>query len=73
MFKKREPITQADRDYNNRHDPSVQKARVDACLDADLSAWETNFMVSIEAQLKAGRELSEKQAEVLERIYNERT
>lgn len=34
-----------------------------------LSAWEIDFVESVELQLKANRQLSEKQVEILERIY----
>jgi len=35
-----------------------------------LSEWETDFFISIEAQVKRGRSLSEKQVESLTRIYD---
>lgn len=39
----------------------------------NLSTWETDFAESIRVQLSLGRRLSEKQAEILERIYAEKT
>lgn len=38
-----------------------------------LTTWETDFVESLAEQLGAGRYLSEKQAEILERIYSEKT
>lgn len=39
----------------------------------NLTAWEEEFIGSLRAQLSAGRQLSERQVEVLERIYAEKT
>ncbi len=39
----------------------------------NLSVWETDFVESIDLQLRGGRSLSERQAEILERIYSEKT
>lgn len=39
----------------------------------NLTAWEQQFLASIEERLDEGWNLSEKQAEVLERIYAEKT
>ena len=68
-FKKREPMTHADKDYNKRHDPQVQQDWIDRCKDSILSAWEMDFIDSIENQIQCGRTLSEKQIKILERIY----
>jgi thiaminase len=38
-----------------------------------LTSWETDFIDSIQARLISGRTLTERQAEVLERIYAEKT
>ena len=38
-----------------------------------LSDWELNFIMSIKRQLEEGRNLSIKQMEILERIYEEKT
>lgn len=38
-----------------------------------LSDWELNFIMSIKRQLEEGRQLSIKQTEVLDRIYEEKT
>ncbi len=38
----------------------------------NLTAWEGDFAESIDSQLSLGRSLSERQAEILERIYSER-
>ena len=39
----------------------------------NLSPWEEDFIASIREQVGRGRELSEKQIEIVERIYTERT
>lgn len=39
----------------------------------NLSPWEEDFIASIREQLGRGRKLSEKQLEIVERIYTERT
>ena len=39
----------------------------------NLSAWERSFMESITDQFERSGRLSEKQAEILERIYAEKT
>ena len=39
----------------------------------NLSVWEDTFISSIRRQLAMGRTLSEKQADILERIYAENT
>lgn len=39
----------------------------------DLSEWETEFIESVGRQVQAGRELSDKQDEVLERIWKKAT
>lgn len=39
----------------------------------NLSTWEEDFITSIREQLDQGRRLSERQAEILERIYAEKT
>lgn len=41
--------------------------------EESLTEWELNFINSIEGQLSQGRILSQKQAEILERIYAEKT
>lgn len=41
--------------------------------DIDLSEWETEFVESIGRQVAAGRELTDKQDEVLERIWKKVT
>lgn len=38
-----------------------------------LTSWETDFVDSVENQLYSGRQLSQKQEEILERIYAEKT
>lgn len=72
-FKRKEPITQADRSYNTRNDIAVQLEWVDKITGNDpakYTSWEIEFIESVEEQLKGGRKLSEKQSEILERIYN---
>ena len=39
----------------------------------NLSPWEEDFIASIRDQVERGRDLSEKQLEIVERIYTERT
>lgn len=39
----------------------------------NLTAWETDFIESLREQVDRGRTLSERQAEILERIYAEKT
>jgi hypothetical protein len=44
------------------------------CLDqGNLTKWEDSFCVSLVDQLDRGRTLTERQAEILERIYTEKT
>lgn len=38
-----------------------------------LSSWETDFIESIGLWLRSGRQLTQKQAEILERIYADKT
>ena len=38
-----------------------------------LSDWETSFIESIGGQLNNNRQLTQRQAEILERIYSEKT
>jgi hypothetical protein len=38
-----------------------------------LSDWERGFVDSLDEQLDGGRDLSERQAQSLERIYSEKT
>lgn len=38
-----------------------------------LTSWETDFIESIGGRLAFGSNLSERQAEILERIYTEKT
>lgn len=57
-------------------DKEVYHSWVNAILDEaqdELSDWENTFVDSIADQLIAGRNLSEKQANILERIYSEKT
>lgn len=54
----------------------VYKSWVDAIMDEasdKLNSWETEFIESIGTQLLAQRNLSIKQANILERIYTEKT
>jgi len=58
-------------------DPKQQKSREEylvACLreeanDPKFTDWERNFITSLVRQVGLGRELSEKQKEVLERLW----
>lgn len=47
-----------------------------AAVEADgvnLSPWEEEFVASLREQVDKGRRLSDRQAEILERIYAQRT
>lgn len=39
----------------------------------NLTPWEEDFVASLEAQRRNGRKLTDRQAEILERIYSEKT
>jgi hypothetical protein len=39
----------------------------------NLTKWEQEFVESVDEQRTSGRRLSERQAEILERIYSEKT
>ena len=56
--------------------PNDMIEAIETCVKLDdkfeLSEWEENFVISVGDQLKKGRNLSEKQLERLESIY-ERT
>jgi hypothetical protein len=56
-------------------DPSEWDRWLDAIISrgVNLTTWEEEFVESVERQRELGRMLSEKQAEILERIYSERT
>jgi hypothetical protein len=54
---------------------SIYQDWVDSILEEasdDLNEWESNFIESVNNQLKYN-DLSQKQAEILERIYSEKT
>lgn len=54
----------------------VYESWADAIMDEaqhELNQWEFDFVVSIKMQLTNSRQLSQKQAEILERIYTEKT
>lgn len=54
----------------------VYQAWVDALKDESserLSFWEIGFIESINEQLSRGRNLTERQADTLEKIYSEKT
>lgn len=54
----------------------VLQSWIDAIKDEasdSLTDWETDFIDSIENQLEARSHLSEKQEEILERIYAQKT
>jgi uncharacterized membrane-anchored protein len=47
---------------------------IDQCLECDrLTEWEEEFVTSVKEQLEKKGSLSEKQVEILERIYADRT
>lgn len=57
-------------------DPEILRSWVDAIMEEasdKLSSWEIDFVESIDRQLRGGRVLSQKQEEILERIYAEKT
>lgn len=39
----------------------------------ELTEWEEDFVESVRGQLQKGRELSDRQIEILERIYTQKT
>lgn len=43
------------------------------CHGKDITPWEQNFTKDVQRQLVARRVLSQRQAEILERIYVEKT
>ena len=51
------------------------EAMINDCADHEsrLTTWEADFIVSLQDRLGAERELSERQAEVLEKIWNKVT
>jgi hypothetical protein len=54
----------------------IYKRWIDAILEEasdDLSKWEEDFLESLQARLDFHKDLTERQAEVLERIYKEKT
>ena len=54
----------------------IYKAWIDTIFDESsdsLTDWETNFVESINNQLDNNKQLTERQAEILERIYTEKT
>src|ERR1043166_9339208 len=60
--------------------PTAQKSRAEylvACLreeanDPKFSDWERDFIVSLARQVGQGRKLSEKQEEIIERLWDKR-
>ena len=72
---KREPMTNEDRLYNKRYEKETWWRWIQELNDNPrLTDWESNFIYSIEYQLRFNRkDLTEKQIDVLERIYNEKT
>lgn len=56
------------------HPRTVYLEWLERCFDeGNLTKWEDSFCTSVHAQLERGHTLSEKQEEILERIYTERT
>lgn len=59
--------------------PDKKKALIEAMLNAldtpsqELTKWEENFLESINEQFQSRGTLSERQFEILERIYTEKT
>lgn len=57
-------------------DQALLQSWIDAIVEEasdKLSSWETEFIDSIQAQLLKRGQLSQKQEEILERIYAEKT
>ena len=55
--------------------PSPYEEWIDACLNAAtkrLTKWEEDFLLSIQDQLNRTGSLSQKQIDILERIYTEK-
>jgi hypothetical protein len=55
------------------HDDHVEWLDAVESDGVNLSTWEIDFVQSLRRQMDAGRRLSEKQAEILERIFAEKT
>jgi hypothetical protein len=55
--------------------PEIHKMWVKRCLEdgKGITSWEDSFLTSLETQLEKGKELSEKQIDILERIYSDKT
>lgn len=65
----------ADRSVTTYSMDNVHKERIDACLNESskrLTRWEEDFLISIQDQLTIKGSLSDRQAEILERIYVEK-
>lgn len=60
-------LWRGDRDEQLRMLETIEREGV------NLTEWEETFIPSLRRQIDAGRPLTEKQAEQLERIYAERT
>ena len=56
-------------------DKDILTSWILACLEVEteLSKWEYDFILSLQEQLEHKSHLSERQEEILERIYAERT
>lgn len=52
-----------------------QKTALEAILHygVNLTVWEESFIESLQTQVALGRTLTDKQAQILERIYADRT
>jgi hypothetical protein len=71
-FKRREEMTQEDKNYNRRNDPEIQKKRWSAIINSGykLNSYEKDFISSVYINLKTNVRLSEPMANKLEEIYN---
>ncbi len=56
----------------NREDQNTMLEAIEH-LGVNLTTWEEEFVASLRSQFDAGRELTDKQLETLERIYAQRT
>lgn len=74
--KKLEPFTAEDVFKNTKNDPKVQLDWIHKCFSEatiSLSDWEIKFLRSIRDDIHRKITLTDRQVEILERIYAEKT
>ena len=59
--------------FSGDRDEQIQRLDAIEREGVNLTSWEESFIASLRVQIDAGRSLTEKQAQQLERIYAERT